>query len=558
MTTGTERLSASVVVKEPEAQQLSSSIPKLDNGLGAQALITGRDEPVEGLQTIASAEPPPVLDSPFIVRRGESDPSKVGAPGPNGAAVGAEAQLDRTAAGSSLVAEPAVVDQPLSPADTAIRAEPPTILTGAPPSVGPTLAAAVATENAPSPPAEATPTADPPDEPFKLDEQTLRAMGEGVGVKQLIPQSNSGQPDTRQYGDAMYASGSGQAGEQVQLVGYIGRSETDGQKYVAIRAANGDVRPVPESAVTFPPTVAERAPLQQQATENAARRQELISKQDKTPEEIRELNNLNTEANRQKRQEELEAKQNNGDALSEDEVEELIDLVTEKEAEDLPDVESKSQDEIDAENEDELKKLDTSWREIAGKGDNPGEAMIAYMQKEAEIGGEPIPEKDISELRRFMKDVYKEGGKLNLESKNSAEIKKKFVELGQLEAQIIALKTLVKEMKAKADGMKDKVDALENSYISEDDPAQRLLKLNAWRTSALQLEGYQLAVNDQAARGRQVNIDRRNAAGFIHRKLGTKGLIGNVLYGSRTAIYELSDTFQDISIDHVRNNFGFA
>lgn len=216
----------------------------------------------------------------------------------------------------------------------------------------------------------------------------------------------------------------------------------------------------------------------------------------------------------------------------------------------------KTSEQIAAENEEELERLDKDWRETAGKGKNPGEAMIAYMKKDAEMRNEPIPENEIAELRKFMKEVYKDGVKTP-EGRNSAEIRKRFIELGQLEAQIIALKHLVKDMKEKESEMKKKVDGLEDSYHSEKDDTERIKRLNAWRTAALQLEGYQMATNDQAKRGRQANIQRREAAGYIHRKLGTKvrlgsAAIGNMLYGAGTAYHEMADVFLDVTIDQAR------
>ncbi len=218
----------------------------------------------------------------------------------------------------------------------------------------------------------------------------------------------------------------------------------------------------------------------------------------------------------------------------------------------------KTRETIDAENETELEKLDGAWREMAGAGKNPAEGMIAYMKKEAEINEKPLEEKDLMELRRFMKEVYKDGINLTPEGKNSQKIREEFVKLGRIEAQILALKQIVEDMKSKEGTVKAEVNRLENSYLDEKDPAERMRKLNAWRTQALRLEGYQIAINDQAARGRQAHIDRLQAAGQIHRKLGTKSLAANIIFGARTAAYQVSDAFQDITIDHVRNNFGFA
>lgn len=210
--------------------------------------------------------------------------------------------------------------------------------------------------------------------------------------------------------------------------------------------------------------------------------------------------------------------------------------------------------EIDPEKK--LESKDQAWKAIAASGDNPADAMIEYFDLQAEIDGtDKLSESEKKDFRNFMAEIYKEGVLPNLEGRNSRLIREKFIELGQIEAQMVALKGVVENMKQGEKKMKQDVDRAEDDYLSEKDPEERMKKLNIWRTKALRLEGYQIAINGQASRGRELNIKRRQAVGLIHRKLGTKGLVGNMIFGAVTAGHEFVDAFANVTVDQVRDRF---
>jgi hypothetical protein len=206
--------------------------------------------------------------------------------------------------------------------------------------------------------------------------------------------------------------------------------------------------------------------------------------------------------------------------------------------------------------EKELEELDSAWRTTAESGKDPAEAMIAYYNKLAEQdGGQPLSDNEQAEFKKYMKEIYQDGVLPTPEGKNSAAIREKFVELGKIEAQLVALKAMIEKMKKDEKKMKSEVDNAEGSYLAEQNPQEKMRKLNDFRTKALRLEGYQIAINGQASEGRKQNIKRRQAVGFIHRNLGSKGLKGNMIFGMVTLAHETVDAFADVTVDQVRDRF---
>lgn len=206
----------------------------------------------------------------------------------------------------------------------------------------------------------------------------------------------------------------------------------------------------------------------------------------------------------------------------------------------------------------ELGELDAKWRDTAARGEDPTEGMIAWMNKNAEMQGLTLPEGEAQRFRDLMQEVYKDGAITTPEGKFSSDIREKFIEMGRLDAEIVALKGLIARLKEGEKKLKAEQVEAEEAYLKEQNPTERQVKYREYELKTGNLQGYQMAINDSAGRGREANIERRRIAGWIHRKLGSRNLIGNLLFGARTAIYEMSDEFQDRTIDKVRNQFGFA
>lgn len=205
-------------------------------------------------------------------------------------------------------------------------------------------------------------------------------------------------------------------------------------------------------------------------------------------------------------------------------------------------------------NREKVSDLSQPWIEKAARGENPADELVTYLNKFNELNGDtPLTEAEVKDLKGFLKEVY--DGDITSVDFEKSRIRDKFVELGQIEARVIALKEVLKSMKNSEKKMKAETHVAEEQYLSATDPQDRMQKLAVWRQKAIQLEGYQMAINDQASRGRDENIKRRIAAGYIHRKLGTRGLGGNIAFGIKTLGYEVSDAFQDVTIDQFKDRY---
>ena len=199
-------------------------------------------------------------------------------------------------------------------------------------------------------------------------------------------------------------------------------------------------------------------------------------------------------------------------------------------------------------NREKLEELDMAWKERAANGDSPALELIAFQDEFNRLNGEELmTDEQRQDFKRFFDEIYKDGIEVN--NPENSRIREKFIELGKIEAMIHAQAKIIEGMKKSEKKMKKEVHQAEEAYLNSSNEQDRMQKLTVFRQKALQLEGYQIAINEQASKGREYNIRRRQAAGYIHRKLGTRGLGGNLTFGLHTLAYQMSDVFQNVTID---------
>lgn len=263
----------------------------------------------------------------------------------------------------------------------------------------------------------------------------------------------------------------------------------------------------------------------------AKRQQELQSLEAKladksiTAEEYKRLQKLRQ--NPEERQKYLDEQVNNGKATDE----ELEEWKNGPEAED-----EKTPEQIAAENQEKLDKAKDAFYESARSGENPVDALISYNKALAESMGFTISKAEEDATRAFFKDIYANStGNMGPENARSRMIREKFTQLGQLEVQIMNVAAFVESMKKQEDDLKKDVNQAEDDYLKETNQAEKMNKLNVWRQKADGLARYQGGMGNEKRRGRELVIEQRQVAGYIHRKLGTKNMFQNLAFGAGTA-----------------------
>lgn len=184
---------------------------------------------------------------------------------------------------------------------------------------------------------------------------------------------------------------------------------------------------------------------------------------------------------------------------------------------------------------------------LNGDPEKAGEAFVEYNKKLADTMGFQLNE-DMA--RTYVESVMKpEKAKSPTETAKMRRIRDELVKLAQLEQQIRNQTEIVKQMRVVEKNLKKEVDQAESDYLNEQDQDQREKKLTIFSSKSMQLVGYQEAIRGQQRLGRTAIVDRRQALGQIHRRLGTKSLMGNIAFGLGTLGHQAWNSLYDESAE---------
>ena len=207
-----------------------------------------------------------------------------------------------------------------------------------------------------------------------------------------------------------------------------------------------------------------------------------------------------------------------------------------KEDEDIPDVETRTPVEIAAARKAELQGLEDQAYEQMSKGEDATETMIDYQKKMAEQQGFTYSDAQEKYDRNLMQGIFNGVAVEGQEIGRMKAIREKFTELGKQMMLIKQLKRLVEERNKNEDALKTAVNKAEGEWVreSEDNVAEKQRKYNLWQYTSQRLAQYQTSTEEVKKQGREAREKSLQLRGWIHRKLGTHGVLYNMAFGART------------------------
>ncbi len=234
-----------------------------------------------------------------------------------------------------------------------------------------------------------------------------------------------------------------------------------------------------------------------------------------------------------RRMQELDKKVKDGTAT----VEELNEWKNGPEPENT---DTRSPEEIQKQNEQELEDVGTEFFESFTKGDEAKIAELSevFNEKLAAQQNLNVSEAGKKELRDFIHKLMRpETARSKGESAKMQALKEKLLELSRLELQIRSLEVQAKELNKRIKESQDDAARAENDYYNQDENnhAEKQRKLLIFQGSAMRVQSLIDAKDDLQPRWLKNDIQRRVVLGDIHRKIGSKGLIRNILWGAKTA-----------------------
>lgn len=333
--------------------------------------------------------------------------------------------------------------------------------------------------------------------------------------------------------------------EQTRLDQYI---KLNKELYAAGNELNPEFTPGPEGAgmpieTAAPgeeppePTPEEKARLEAEKRDREIQAiKEKIKSGAATPEERNRLNQLKIERGAQDRLKALEEKELSDEPLTGEEMRELAKLREKsEEPEDIvTDTPEQALEKLSQE-------LDTDYQtalEKMARGEDATEEVINFNKKLAEAMGYTITKQDEQDAREQVKGILNPERKNSPESAKMRHIKEKLTELARYELQLQNQAKIINEMNKNEKDLKQKVNDAESAYVNASNPDQKQQNLQIFRRESVRLGNYQEAIKTQKSLGRDILVKRRQARGYIHRKLGTHGFLYNMGFGAGTAVME--------------------
>jgi len=198
----------------------------------------------------------------------------------------------------------------------------------------------------------------------------------------------------------------------------------------------------------------------------------------------------------------------------------------------------KSPDEIREQQKKELEDMGTEFFQSFIDGDIAKAEQLAQVFNErlAAQQGLAVPEAGQQQLREFVRQLMKpESARNPKESARMQRLKEKLLQLSELELRIRSREQQAKEINKLVKKSQGAAAKAEDEYYNEQDPQEKQKKLAIFQGHALRVQSLLDAKTELQYSWIKDDIDRRNILGQIHRQIGSKGLIGNLLWGAGTA-----------------------
>lgn len=213
--------------------------------------------------------------------------------------------------------------------------------------------------------------------------------------------------------------------------------------------------------------------------------------------------------------------------------------------EEIPDA-PRTKEELAAENKRQREALKQQADEMWARGENPIETILEYNRLLAESQGmKPDPNEE-NATRELLNQMFSGEAVSSNEGRFAKKIREKFVKLGQLEMQIIKMKSIKESMKNNRKGLETAMNAAKSDYENEKDDMARINKLAIYEQKSEGLKQYEDAMRGEAERERHLKIQRVQVSDYIHRKLGTRSWVKNLGYGAYVASLQLQDAVADL------------